>query len=162
MPELDSYDRKLLAAIQKDANLPQSELAEIVNLSTAAVNRRLKRLESEGVIQSYAAVLSPDALGYGLTLITAVKIVRTESVTQLHELRKALLNCPQVQQCYFVTGEWDLILVFLVQNMSEYSELTTRLLLNNPSVTHFTTAVTLSREKVGLQVPIVESTKKER
>jgi len=64
---LDNSDLKLLATIQRNSKTSQQELGEIANLSTAAVNRRLKRLEVEGVIERYSAVLSPDAPGYGPT-----------------------------------------------------------------------------------------------
>lgn len=58
---LDTYDLKLLAELQLDARTPQSELGLRVNLSTAAVNRRLKRLSDEGVIERYSAVIAPEA-----------------------------------------------------------------------------------------------------
>ena len=78
---LDTYDLKLLAAIQHNAKTPQSELGEIANLSTAAVNRRLKHLGEEGFIERYTAVLSPDALGYGLTIISTVEM-ESEQIDQ--------------------------------------------------------------------------------
>ena len=61
---LDAYDLKLLAELQRDASTAQSELGLRVNLSTAAVNRRLKRLCDEGVIERYSAIVAPDALGH--------------------------------------------------------------------------------------------------
>ncbi len=60
---LDVFDRKLLAEVQQDAQLPQNELGARVNLSTAAVNRRLRRLVEDGVIDRYAAIVAPEKVG---------------------------------------------------------------------------------------------------
>lgn len=152
MKALDNYDFKLLAAIQHDAKTPQQELGEIANLSTAAVNRRLKRLENEGVIERYSAVVSPEALGYGLTIITTVE-VESEQIDQLDAIRRTFCNCPNVQQCYFVTGESDFVLIFVVRNMEQYSQLTRELFFASGQVRRFRTLVAMGREKVGLDVP---------
>lgn len=150
---LDSYDLKLLAAIQQDARTPQHELGEAVNLSTAAVNRRLKRLADEGVIERYVAVLSPEALGYGLTIIVNVEL-ESEQLDQLDATRRSFEACPYIQQCYYVAGEWDFILIFVVQNMAQYNELTRALFFGNGNVKRFKTHVALSRNKVGLSLPV--------
>lgn len=150
---LDSYDLKLLAAIQHDARTPQNELGEAVNLSTAAVNRRLKRLSDDGVIERYAALLSPDSLGFGLTIIANVE-VESEQLDQLDTTRRSFQACPYVQQCYYVAGEWDFILIFVVQNMAQYNELTRELFLGNANVKRFKTYVALSRDKVGASLPV--------
>ena len=73
MTPLDALDLRLLELIQADSRMPQSELGERVHLSTAAVNRRLKRMRDEGVIQRYGAVLSPAALGHPLTIVAEVE-----------------------------------------------------------------------------------------
>ncbi|EIM18286.1 transcriptional regulator, AsnC family [Pseudomonas chlororaphis O6] len=120
---LDAYDLKLLAELQRDARTPQSELGLRVNLSTAAVNRRLKRLSDEGVIERYSAVIAPEALGYELSIIVEVE-VESERIDQLDALKRSFQACPQVQQCYYVAGECDFVLIFTVRNMAQYNELT--------------------------------------
>lgn len=149
---LDNYDLKLLATIQRNSKTSQQELGEVANLSTAAVNRRLKRLESEGVIERYSAVLSPEALGYGLTIVTTVE-VESEQIDQLDATRRSFCNCPNVQQCYFVTGESDFVLIFVVQNMEQYNQLTRELFFGSGQVRRFRTLVAMGRDKVGLDVP---------
>ena len=76
---LDAFDRKLLMEIQRDAQTPQSELGARVNLSTAAVNRRLKRLADDGVIERYTAVVAPDKVDHPLTIVVNVE-VESESI----------------------------------------------------------------------------------
>lgn len=150
---IDSFDFKLLAAIQHDARTPQNELGEAVSLSTAAVNRRLKRLTDDGVIERYTAVLSPDALGFGLTIIAAVE-VESEQIDQLDATQRAFEACPYVQQCYYVTGDWDFILIFVVQHMDQYNALTRELFFASGNVKRFKTFVAMRRDKVGLELPI--------
>ena len=71
---LDAYDLKLLALVQQDARLPQGELGRQVHLSAAAVNRRLKRMADEGVIERHATIVNPDAVGCELTVIVEVEV----------------------------------------------------------------------------------------
>jgi len=149
---LDAYDLKLLAELQCDARTPQSELGLRVNLSTAAVNRRLKRLSDEGVIERYSAVIAPEALGYELSIIVEVE-VESERIDQLDALKRSFQACPQVQQCYYVAGECDFVLIFAVRNMAQYNELTRELFFENNNVKRFKTLVAMSRVKVGLDVP---------
>jgi len=151
--KLDEYDRKLVAEVQRDARIPQSELGERVHLSAAAVNRRLKRLVEDGVIQKYSAVLSPEALGYSLTIVAQVE-AESEQIDLLDAMKRSFQNCPLVQQCYYVTGEWDFVLIITVQNMEQYTELTRQLFFKNNNVKRFKSLVSMSRVKVTLDVPV--------
>ncbi|ALL71295.1 Leucine-responsive regulatory protein (plasmid) [Paraburkholderia caribensis MBA4] len=72
--QLDNFDRKLLMEVQRDAQIPQTELGVRVNLSTAAVNRRLRRLADEGVIDRYAAIVAPEKVDYPLTIVANVEV----------------------------------------------------------------------------------------
>jgi Lrp/AsnC family transcriptional regulator, leucine-responsive regulatory protein len=150
---LDAFDRKLLMEVQHDAQIPQNELGARVNLSTAAVNRRLRRLAEDGVIDRYAAIVSPEKVGYALTIITMVE-VQSEQIDLLDAMKRTFSQCPHIQQCYYVTGEWDFVLVLTVRNMDEYTALTRQLFFSNNNVKRFNTFVSMSRVKVGLDVPV--------
>jgi DNA-binding Lrp family transcriptional regulator len=150
---LDAFDLQLLALVQADSRLPQSALGAAVHLSTAAVNRRLKRLTQAGVIERFTAVLAPDALGYGLTLVAEVE-AESERIDLLDAMKKTFRACPQVQQCYYVTGEWDFILIFNVRDMAQYTALTRQLFFQSNNVKRFRTLVAMDRVKVGLDVPL--------
>lgn len=151
--KLDNFDRMLLAAIQEDARLPQSELGVRANLSTAAVNRRLKLLSEGGVIEGYTASINPKAAGYNLTIIVEVK-VENERADLLQETQRSFQHCREIQQCYYVAGECDFVLVFLVRDMEQYVALTQRLFRDNNNVKSFKTLVAMDRVKTGMQVPI--------
>lgn len=151
--ELDRHDLQLLALVQDDAQRPLSQLAQAVHLSTAAVHRRLKRLTEAGVIQSTRAQVQPAAVGYPLSIIVAVE-VESERVDLLDAMKRSFAAQPEVQQCYYVTGESDFILILTVRDMDHYTQLTRQLFFTNNNVRKFKTFVTMSPVKVGLGVPI--------
>lgn len=153
MVEVDEFDLKILRAIQKNARVAQSELGEDVNLSTAAVNRRLKKLKANGVIKQYTALLNQESLGFGLTIIANIE-VESEQIHELDSTCRDFENCPFVQQCYYVTGEWDFVLILAVKSMEQYNELTRELFFQKPNVKRFKTLVTMSKSKVGVKLAL--------
>ena len=150
---LDHFDLALLEAIQQDASTSQQDLGARVNLSPAAVNRRLKKLNTDGVVRKTVALVDPVRLGYGLTVIAAVE-VENERLDLLDAMKRTFLACPQVQQCYYVTGESDFVLILAVRNMEQYTELTRTLFFESNNVKRFKTLVSMSNVKVGLEVPV--------
>ncbi|OJB37014.1 AsnC family transcriptional regulator [Burkholderia ubonensis] len=150
---LDAFDRKLLMEVQRDAQTPQNELGARVNLSTAAVSRRLRRLAEDGVIERYTAVVAPEKVGYALTIVVNVEMER-EQIDQIDAMKRTFERCPQVQQCYYVTGEWDFVLILTVRDMDQYNALTRQLFFSNNNVKRFKTLVSMGRVKVGLDVPV--------
>jgi Lrp/AsnC family transcriptional regulator, leucine-responsive regulatory protein len=149
--DLDGFDWSILALVQHDNAVPLRTLAEKVNLSTAAVQRRIKRLEECGVIIANVAVVDPAKAGKPITIIAEVSVERTSA--EALAATKASFCVPQVQQCYYVTGEADFVLVLNVASMQEYQDLAGQLFAENPNVKWFKTLVALDRVKVGLQVP---------
>ena len=148
---LDKFDRAILDLVQRDNTMALRLIAEQVNLSTAAVQRRLKRMEEGGVITGNVAIVDPTAVGRPITIIVEVMAERTS--LEALEAMKAHVAVPEVQQCYYVTGEVDFVLVLTVASMQEYQALARRLFAENTNVTWFKTIVALDRVKVGLDVP---------
>ena len=151
--QLDETDLVLLQHLQRDARLSQGALGSRVGLSAAAVNRRVRRLGEDGYIQRTAAVLEPSQLGCPLTVIAQIEAV-SEEVERLDALQASLIACAHVQQCYYVTGEWDFVLVLLVGDMDQYRHLTRELFFASDNVRRFKTLVVMDRAKVGLEVPL--------
>lgn len=153
MPPLDAQDLRLLELIQANSRMSQSELGERIHLSTAAVNRRLKRMRDDGVIKRYGAVLAPAALGHPLSIVAEVE-VESERIDLLDAMKQSFRDCPQVQQCYYVTGEWDFILILVVQDMAQYTTLSRKLFFQSNNVKRFRTLVTMDPVKVSVDVPV--------
>lgn len=150
--DLDGFDWSILALVQRDNAVPLRTLAEKVNLSTAAVQRRLKRLEEGGVIVANVAVVDPAKAGKPITIIAEVSVERT-SIEALNAT-KASFCVPQVQQCYYVTGDADFMLVIVVETMKAYETLARTLFYENRNIKWFRSIVVMDRVKVSLDVPL--------
>lgn len=150
---LDTYDIKLLGLLQANSKLSQRQLSEAVNLSPSAVNRRIAALEAEGVITATVAVVDPTAVGRPITILVEVK-VENERLDLLDEVRHRFVACPQVQQVYYVTGDFDFLLIMNVRDMTEYEGLTRELFFSSGNIRQFKTYVSMQRSKVSLAVPL--------
>lgn len=150
---LDRMDKTILEILQRDNKTPQRKIAEMVNLSAPAVQRRIKRLEDTGVIQANIAVLDPAKIGQSITLFVQVEM-ESERIDLYESAKRSFQNSPEVQQCYYVTGDADFILVVTVRTMSDYEALTRKLFFENNNVKHFRTFVSMDRVKVGLSLGI--------
>lgn len=151
--ELDALDRSILERYQSDTRRSAEQLGEDVGLSTAAVHRRLKRLRDDGVIRAEVAVLDPVAVGLAQTCIVAVGLER-EGLVELERFQARMRALAVVQQCYYVTGEADFVLVVAVADMAAYETFTRAHLLSDPNVRRFTTHVVMERVKAGLALPV--------
>lgn len=149
----DSADRAILRHLQDDAQIKLDTLAAETGLSVATVQRRISRLRKTGVIKGAVVLLDPAQLGYPMTFIVAVEMER-ERPEQLDAFARTACAEPQVQQCHYVTGEGDFILICLAQNMDDFEALTRRLFLAEPNVRRFRTSVVMKTRKRTLDVPV--------
>lgn len=150
---LDRTDKAILRLLQQDNKMSQRRIADEVNLSAPAVQRRIKRLEETGVIQANVSILDPAKVGQPIILF--VQVAMESERTDLYEVAKrSFAAAPEVQQCYYVTGEADFILVVSVRAMGDYEALTRRLFFQNNNVKRFRTFVSMDRVKVGLSIPL--------
>lgn len=150
---LDELDLRILERYQHDTLLPARTIGEEVGLSTAAVQRRLKRLREVGVIRREVAELAPKAVGLPITCVVAVDLDQ-ERTADLERFKQRMQGLPEVQQCYYVTGQADFILIVLVASMEAYDAFTQRALLTDSNVRSFTTSVALERVKTGVAVAL--------
>lgn len=154
---LDAYDRKILELLQENNRLSQRELAGSVNLSASAVNRRIAALEANKVIRANVALVDPELVGRPITLMVDVKI-ENERLDLLDEVTNRFVRCPQIQQVYYVTGDFDFLLVLNCKDMTEYERLTRELFFTAGNVKKFRTVVAMNVAmnvaKSTLQVPL--------
>lgn len=149
---LDAVDRRLLDLLQGDAGRSLDSLAAEVGLSAPAVQRRLRRLRRDGVILGEVALVDPAAVGLPMTFVVVVELER-ERAEQIDGFRRKAAAEPLVQQCYYVTGEGDFVLVVLARDMDDFEALTRRLLFDDPNVRRFRTSVVMGRPLRGTAVP---------
>jgi Lrp/AsnC family leucine-responsive transcriptional regulator len=151
--QLDDFDHQILRHLQRDALATGEEIGAEVCLSAAAVQRRIKRLRQIGAIRATVAVLDPALVGQSMSFIVSVELER-ERADMLDAFRRAAREDPNVQQCYYVTGSTDFVLVVTARDMADFELFTRRLLFDNTNVRRFTTNVVLSRDKVGTSLPV--------
>ena len=142
--ELDSTDRHILALVQRDASLAQSEIAKRVGLSTAAVHERVKKLEAAGVIRRWTAVVDPTAVG---ALVTAFVEVFFEHPRFEKGFIERVLKLEAVQECHHITGEFSLLLKVRVSDMPALQTLLLEQLSGHEGVRQTRTVMVLSTVK---------------
>jgi DNA-binding Lrp family transcriptional regulator len=151
--ELDPFDLKLLAQVQHDARASADDIGAAVGLSGSAVLRRLKRLRESGVIDREIAVVAIDKVGPRLRIIASVELER-ERADQLGSLVELLQESPEIQQAYYISGDADLLLIVIVQEITQYDRLTAELVSKHPMIKRIKTSVVFRELKVGLFVPV--------
>lgn len=156
---LDRFDIAILEILQKDNKTPQRSIAESIGLSAPAVQRRIKRMEETGTIAANVAIIEPSHVRQEITVFVEVEMHSEFGAT--HDVtKKSFSEAPEVQQCYYVTGEVDFILLIVVRTMAEYEAMTRRLFFANKNVKRFRSFVAMDRVKVGLNVTL--DSKRER
>ena len=119
--KLDKVDLQILRTLQENARLTTKELAAQVSLSSTPVFERLKRLEREGYIKEYIAVLDADKLNQGFVVFCNVKLRRMNKDIAM-EFTRIIQNIPEVTECYNISGSYDYLLKIHAPNMKYYQE----------------------------------------
>lgn len=151
---LDSTDKLLLGALQGDARLTSSELAERANLSQSPCWRRIKRLEEAGLIAGYSARLDRRALGWGVLAFVTITIDSQDEKLSL-AFEATVRDIPEVVMCHGVSGPEDFVLVVVAQDLDAYSSLMQHKLRRLPGVKLVRTSFSLQEVKPlhGMPVP---------
>jgi Lrp/AsnC family transcriptional regulator, leucine-responsive regulatory protein len=132
---LDRIDRSILKALLDDGRLTNSQLAEQVGLSPSPCWQRVRRLEKEGYIRGYTALLDQKALGAAETVIVEVTLDRHDDDV-LREFGEAMARLPEVLEVYLTTGEYDYLIKVAVNGTAGYEEFLRKKLYKIPGVRH--------------------------
>ncbi len=157
MTPLDGFDLALLAALQEDGRLTNQELAERVNLSASQCSRRRLRLEQEGVVRGYRAVLSARALH--LTIVAFVQVTLAAHRKENAEYFKLLVReRPEILDGYTLTGEADYLLRVVTADLEALSDFVNEVLLPHPAVARVQSRIVLDRLKEAGPLPFTHLT----
>lgn len=126
MEELDETDKTILRILQKDSKLTTKELAAKVNLSYTPVFERQRRLEREGYIEKYVAVVNPRRVGNDLIVLCNIRL-KQHTHTLIHQFMYAVQDLEEVTECYNTSGDYDFQIKVYVRDMLHYQEF----MLNN-------------------------------
>ena len=117
--ELDKTDKKLLYFLQEDSKQTTKELANKLDLSVTAVYERIKKLEKQGVISKYVAIINRQKVDRDFIVLCHVKLTQHKKEYVL-QFEKEIMTLPEVTECFHVSGDYDYILKICVKNMEEY------------------------------------------
>ncbi|EGR0146761.1 MULTISPECIES: Lrp/AsnC family transcriptional regulator [Vibrio] len=123
---MDKIDRQLISLMQKDATLTTAELADQVGLSASPCARRIKRLEQEGVISGYRAIVSRDTVGIAMTVFVEVSL-NNHQASSIDEFEHAVVEMDEVISCHVVSGAYDYLLEVVSKDLAGYETFTRKL-----------------------------------
>lgn len=151
--KLDEIDRRILADLQADGRITNVELAKRAGISAPPCLRRVRALEESGYIRGYHADLTPEALGFGVTVFAMVGLT-SQAELDLRAFEQKVASWPMVRECYMLAGENDFILKIVARDWDAYQTFLTRDLTAAPSVAHVKTSLTIRTSKRDPGVPI--------
>ncbi|MEE9313842.1 MAG: Lrp/AsnC ligand binding domain-containing protein [Rhizobiaceae bacterium] len=144
--DLDDFDLKILSALSSNARITVTELSNQVGLSKTPCHARLKRLETEGYILGYRALLDPIKLGLDHIAFVEVKLLDTRA-TALDEFNKAVSIVPQIEQCHMIAGGFDYLLKVRTRNIADYRQFLGETLSKLPHIAQSSTYVVMEAVK---------------
>lgn len=143
---LDEIDYKILRALQRDARLTHQELSERIGLSPSPCARRIRKLEAEGYITGYNARVDDARLGYGFNVFISVRLDR-QIDERLVAFEAEIRRCPEVVDCWLMTGKFDYLLRVAVSDLAEFERFLTSRLTKLPGVASLESSIPIRRVK---------------
>jgi Lrp/AsnC family leucine-responsive transcriptional regulator len=155
MERLNRTDRKLLDILQRDGRLTNLEIAGRVNLSPSACLRRIRALESAGVIRRYVALVDPRKVGLGLMAFVTVKLEKRGRMPT-DTFARAVKEWPEVLACHSLTGDMDYLLRVQVEHLDHFSRFVMDSLLKHPGVLDVKSSFVLEEVKETTALPLAQ------
>ena len=142
MIDLDTTDWKILGLLQDHGRMTNAELAARIHRSESACHRRVRRLEAEGVIEAYAAVINQAAIGRSANVFVEITLIN-QSEERLDAFEAAVCDCPDVMACYFMTGDADYLLHVIARDTADFERIYKAHLSRFPGVARIRTSFAL-------------------
>lgn len=130
---MDAIDTKIIRALQKDGRMTVIDLAEHVGLSPTPCARRLERLQRDGIITGYAALVDPEQLGFGVTIFVSVELEKQDR-NAIDAFERAIRRCDEVMECYLMTGSRDILLRVVAQDLTAFDAFLEHRLMQIPGI----------------------------
>ncbi|HTJ63781.1 MAG TPA: Lrp/AsnC family transcriptional regulator [Alphaproteobacteria bacterium] len=150
---LDEFDKKILERLQRDSTIAVAALADQVGLSQSSCWRRINLLEQAGVIRERVALLDAKALGLEVTVFANIKL-SAHGRRSLSEFEEAISVCPEVVECYTMSGEMDFLVRIVTRDIEGYERFLRSTLLQMPSVQEVHSHIALSQVKQTTALPL--------
>lgn len=151
---LDEIDRRILTALQHDGRLTNQDLAARVGISPSPCWRRVRALETAGVIKAYAALVDPGSIGLDVSVFTQVSLDR-QGEKNLQVFEQAVGAWPEIMECYLMTGDADYLLRVVVPDLAAYEKFLMQKLTRIPGIASIKSSFALRSVKYRTDLPIV-------
>ena len=125
---LDDIDRKILRILQRNSDLTVKELAAKLHLSTSPTFERQKRLERDGYIERYMAVVNPHKVGNGIMVLCNIRL-KQHSQELIQEFMDVVQNLEEITECYNTSGDYDFLIKVYARDMKSYQQFMKRCLI---------------------------------
>ena len=150
---LDNLDKSLLRALQTDGRLSNVELSRKISLSPPATHTRLKRLEKDGYVRQYTAIVDREKAGYDLLCFIHIGL-QMHQVMQVEKFREATRKLPEVLECHHITGEYDYLLKVVLKNRKDLEQFVIDKITPIPGVARIHTSLVLAEVKATMALPL--------
>ena len=151
--ELDDLDLSILRILQENGRLSNVDLASQINLSPPATYTRLKRLEKQGYIRNYVALLDWKQMGYDMICFINISL-QMHQPEEVEKFRQRISNLPEVLECHHVTGEYDYLLKVAIKNRHDLDRFVMKQLTPIPGIARIYTSLALNEIKATTALPI--------
>ncbi len=150
---LDAIDRQILGILQQDARKPNTELADEIGLTPAPTLRRVRRLEEEGIIQRYVALLDPKKVGRELMVLVRVTLDK-QTKAGFEDFAGQMQARPEVLECFLCLGDIDYLLKVCVPDLDAYQHFLVNTLAAIPGVRNTASTIVVKQEKYTTRLPL--------
>ncbi|WP_271271116.1 Lrp/AsnC family transcriptional regulator [Aliamphritea hakodatensis] len=150
---IDKFDKEILRRLQKDGKKQNKDLADEIGLSQSPCSRRVKHLEDTNIIREYVALVEPAAVGFPISIYANVALDKQTKESVKH-FEDAIMNYPEVMECYLVTGKYDYILRIVAQSIDSYQTFLMDKLTLIEGVKNIQTTITMKPVKYSTSIPL--------
>jgi len=151
--DLDGIDRKILSALQRDASISHAELGQEVGTSPASCWRRIKALESAGILGKAVRLVDANRIGKGVNVLCNIRM-KSHAMEARRAFEKFVERRPEIVECFSMSGDWDYLLRVVVSDVADYNLILMETLLSHPSVAGASSHFALARPKYTTAIPV--------
>ena len=153
MSPLDSFSVRILSELQRDARQTIQQISQRIGLSSTPCWKRIKVMESDGVIRGYTALVDRDKVGLHICVLAEINLSKHSEKNAL-EFEKEVAACPQITECYSTTGNADYLIKVVTTDIKSYEMFMHSVLFKLPGVDHVRSSIVLRELKYDPRMPL--------
>lgn len=150
---LDSVDKQIVETLQKDGRITIKALAEQLSLTTTPVFERVKRLEKEGIISKYVALVNPKKINRNLIVFISISL-KNHTRSYLDKFVAEMRSYSEIMECYHIAGNFDYLLKAQLKDMEAFQQFILNKLSVNSNIAHVQSSFVLSKDKYSTALPV--------